>query len=78
MCTTHYVQVIHYEGCAFGRLCNTLCLHKTTRFSPRPRVMNIIICSGCVASRDPHCVWSNEELQCIASPLTGGAVDDTR
>lgn len=38
--------------------------------------------STCVGARDPYCVWSNEILQCVQSPLTAsgsayGTVNDT-
>jgi hypothetical protein len=49
-------------------------LHRCSRFST---------CSECVGSRDPYCVWSDERLECVQTPLVAsdsaaqGIVDDT-
>ena len=32
-------------------------------------LLHSLVVSECVGSRDPYCVWSDDSLQCIQSPL---------
>ena len=46
--------------------------------------LSLSLVSECVGSRDPYCVWSDQRLECVQSPLTAtdtngqGTVDDTQ
>ncbi|CAI8022690.1 Endothelin-converting enzyme 1 [Geodia barretti] len=50
---------------------------------PLHRCSRLHTCSECVGSRDPYCVWSDERLECVQTPLVAsdsaaqGTVDDT-
>jgi hypothetical protein len=50
---------------------------------PLHRCSRLHTCSECVGSRDPYCVWSDERLECVLTPLVAsdsaaqGTVDDT-
>ena len=69
-----YYPYVHILYCDVDGVCMYVCV------GGAELVMNIVISSECVGARDPHCMWSDESLQCVATPLsitTTGTVNNT-